>query len=180
MTTAFAKVGFSGDFGSHYFLHKLVGTAKARELYFTAEILSADQIEKLGLANRVIDDANLDRETMAFAKKLAAGLDALVMDVKVGSGAFLPTRAAASELALSIVEVARGNRLPTSALLTDMDRVLGRTAGNAVEVRESIDQLTGVLAAGLRRPRSGIRLAHAVRDSLAQSAEDGVKKLRTR
>ncbi len=41
MTTAFAKVGFSGDFGSHYFLHKLVGTAKARELYFTAEILNA-------------------------------------------------------------------------------------------------------------------------------------------
>lgn len=73
MTTAFAKVGFSGDFGSHYFLHKLVGTAKARELYFTAEILNAEQIEKLGLANRVVDDANLDSETMAFAKKLAAG-----------------------------------------------------------------------------------------------------------
>ena len=73
MTTAFAKVGFSGDFGSHYFLHKLVGTAKARELYFTAEILNAEQIEKLGLANRVVDDANLDGETMAFAKKLAAG-----------------------------------------------------------------------------------------------------------
>ena len=73
MTTAFAKVGFSGDFGSHYFLHKLVGTSKARELYFTAEILNAEQIEKLGLANRVIDDANLDGETMAFAKKLASG-----------------------------------------------------------------------------------------------------------
>ena len=73
MTTAFAKVGFSGDFGSHYFLHKLVGTAKARELYFTAEILNADQIEKLGLANRIVDDANLESETMAFAKKLAAG-----------------------------------------------------------------------------------------------------------
>jgi len=73
MTTAFAKVGFSGDFGSHYFLHKLVGTAKARELYFTAEILNAGQIEKLGLANRVIEDDKLDSETMAFAKKLAAG-----------------------------------------------------------------------------------------------------------
>jgi len=73
MTTAFAKVGFSGDFGSHYFLHKLVGTAKARELYFTAEILNAEQIEKLGLANHLVDDANLEGETMAFAKKLAAG-----------------------------------------------------------------------------------------------------------
>ena len=78
-----------------------------------------------------------------LSKKLAAGLDALVMDVKVGSGAFMPTRAEADELARAIVEVAQGNGLPTSALLTDMDQVLGRTAGNAVEVRESIDHLTG-------------------------------------
>ena len=65
------------------------------------------------------------------------------MDVKVGSGAFLPDREQAEELARAIVEVANGNGLPTSAVLTDMDRVLGRTAGNAVEVRESIDHLTG-------------------------------------
>jgi thymidine phosphorylase len=78
-----------------------------------------------------------------LSKKLAAGLGALVMDVKVGSGAFLPGCEAAAELARSIVEVARGNGLPTSALLTDMDRVLGRSAGNAVEVRESLDHLTG-------------------------------------
>jgi thymidine phosphorylase len=78
-----------------------------------------------------------------LSKKLAAGLDALVMDVKVGSGAFLPDRERAEELARAIVEVATGNGLPTAALLTDMDRVLGRTAGNAVEVRESIDHLTG-------------------------------------
>ena len=78
-----------------------------------------------------------------LSKKLAAGLDALVMDVKVGSGAFLPDREQAEELARTIVEVAGGNGLPTAALLTDMDRVLGRTAGNAVEVQESIDHLTG-------------------------------------
>jgi thymidine phosphorylase len=78
-----------------------------------------------------------------LSKKLAAGLHALVMDVKVGSGAFMPTREEADELARAIVEVARGNGLPTSAMLTDMDRVLGRTAGNALEVRESIEHLTG-------------------------------------
>jgi thymidine phosphorylase len=78
-----------------------------------------------------------------LSKKLAAGLDALVMDVKVGSGAFLPRREEADELARAIVEVAAGNGLPTAALLTDMDRVLGRTAGNAVEVREAVDNLTG-------------------------------------
>jgi thymidine phosphorylase len=68
------------------------------------------------------------------------------MDVKVGSGAFMPTREQADELARAIVEVAQGNGLATSAMLTDMDRVLGRTAGNALEVRESIDHLTGAAA----------------------------------
>jgi thymidine phosphorylase len=63
--------------------------------------------------------------------------------VKVGSGALLPDRADAEELARALVGVARGNGLPTAALLTDEDRVLGRTAGNAVEVREAIDHLTG-------------------------------------
>jgi len=78
-----------------------------------------------------------------LSKKLAAGLDALVMDVKAGSGAMLPSLDDARELAGAIVEVARGNGLPTTALLTDMNQVLGRSAGNAVEVREAIDHLTG-------------------------------------
>jgi thymidine phosphorylase len=78
-----------------------------------------------------------------LSKKLAAGLDALVMDVKFGSGAFMTDRAAASELARSIVGVATGAGLPTTAWLTDMNQVLGRTAGNAVEVLEAIDYLTG-------------------------------------
>jgi thymidine phosphorylase len=78
-----------------------------------------------------------------LSKKLAAGLDALVMDVKAGSGAFLPTYEETRELAAAIVEVARGNGLATSALLTDMNQVLGRSAGNAVEVLESIELLTG-------------------------------------
>ena len=78
-----------------------------------------------------------------LSKKLAAGLDALVMDVKVGSGAFLPDLERARELAQAIIDVARGNGLPAAALLTDMNQVLGRAAGNAVEVRESIEHLTG-------------------------------------
>ena len=78
-----------------------------------------------------------------LSKKLAAGLDALVMDVKTGSGAQFPDLDRARALAEAIIEVAVGNGLPTVALLTDMNQVLGRTAGNAVEVRESIDNLTG-------------------------------------
>lgn len=78
-----------------------------------------------------------------LSKKLAAGLDALVMDVKFGSGAFKPGFAEAEDLARSIATVARGAGLPTTALLTDMNQVLGRNAGNAIEVDEAIDVLTG-------------------------------------
>ncbi|MBP6450713.1 MAG: thymidine phosphorylase [Aeromonas sp.] len=78
-----------------------------------------------------------------LSKKLASGLEALVMDVKVGSGAFMPTFAASEELAKSIVAVANGAGCRTSALLTDMNQVLASSAGNAVEVREAVRYLTG-------------------------------------
>jgi thymidine phosphorylase len=78
-----------------------------------------------------------------LSKKLAAGLDALVMDVKFGSGAFMSERADAEQLARALVEVAGGAGLPTVALLTDMDEVLGSSSGNALEVGESIAYLTG-------------------------------------
>ena len=78
-----------------------------------------------------------------LAKKLAEGLDALVMDVKVGSGAFMPTYELSEALAEAIVGVANGARVRTTALLTDMNQVLASSAGNAVEVREAVQFLTG-------------------------------------
>ncbi|GJE27093.1 thymidine phosphorylase [Methylobacterium organophilum] len=78
-----------------------------------------------------------------LSKKLAAGLDGLVMDVKTGSGAFMEDREAARALARSIVAVANGAGCPTVALVTDMDAPLASAAGNAVEVAYSIDYLTG-------------------------------------
>jgi thymidine phosphorylase len=78
-----------------------------------------------------------------LSKKLAAGVDALVLDVKAGSGAFLPSDDEARELGRTLVEVANGAGLRCSALLTDMNQCLGRTAGNALEVCEAIDVLTG-------------------------------------
>jgi thymidine phosphorylase len=78
-----------------------------------------------------------------LSKKLAAGLDALVMDVKVGSGAFMPTLEKSRELAQSIVDVGNGAGVKTSALLTDMSEPLAPCAGNAIEVRCAIDYLTG-------------------------------------
>jgi len=78
-----------------------------------------------------------------LSKKLSAGLDALVMDVKFGSGAFAARPEDADDLARSIVAVGNGAGMGTSALMTDMNQVLGTTAGNGVEVQESIDYLTG-------------------------------------
>ncbi|MEO5733423.1 MAG: thymidine phosphorylase [Rubrivivax sp.] len=78
-----------------------------------------------------------------LSKKLAAGLQGLVLDVKVGSGAFMPTPLAARELALSLVQVAQRAGLPARALLTDMNQILGRSAGHTLEVQETIDHLKG-------------------------------------
>ena len=72
-TTAFARVGYSGDFGGSYFLTRLVGTARARELYFTAELLDAARALAIGLVNRVVPDAELETETLGLAGRLARG-----------------------------------------------------------------------------------------------------------
>jgi len=85
-----------------------------------------------------------------LSKKVAEGLDGLAMDVKCGSGAFCDTEEMARDLARSLVDVANQAGLPTVALITDMDRVLGRDVGNALEVAEAVAYLTGH---GAREPR---------------------------
>jgi thymidine phosphorylase len=78
-----------------------------------------------------------------LSKKLAAGLQYLVLDVKTGSGAFMAKKGDAAALAKSLVRVANGAGLKTTALLTAMDEPLATAAGNAVEVRNAVDYLTG-------------------------------------
>ena len=73
LVTAFVKVGFSGDFGGSFFLTRLVGTAKARELYFTGRPVEADEALSLGLVNRVVPDEQLHDVTMELARSLAHG-----------------------------------------------------------------------------------------------------------
>ncbi|OYV01515.1 MAG: enoyl-CoA hydratase [Burkholderiales bacterium PBB5] len=73
MTTAFARVGFSGDYGGSYFLTQLVGTAKARELYYLSERVSADEALRLGLTNWVCAPDDLVAQTQAIARRLASG-----------------------------------------------------------------------------------------------------------
>ena len=84
-----------------------------------------------------------------LSKKLAAGLDALVMDIKVGSGAQMTSLKQAKLLAKSITTVANGAGVNTQAIITDMNQVLGSTAGNALEMYETVKYLTGKL----REPR---------------------------
>ena len=114
-----------------------------------------------------------------LSKKLAAGLQGLVLDVKVGNGAFCRDLAQAQPLAEALVRVARGAGLPARALVTDMNQVLGRHAGNALEVREAIEFLT----ARSREPRL-LRVTLALAGELlhlgglAQSPADGEHRAR--
>ena len=84
-----------------------------------------------------------------LSKKLSAGLQGLVMDVKTGNGAFMPTLAQSKALADSLTQVAEAAGLPLKAVITDMNQILGSTAGNVVEIRETIEYLTGAY----REPR---------------------------
>ncbi|MHA1190219.1 MAG: thymidine phosphorylase [Alphaproteobacteria bacterium] len=101
-----------------------------------------------------------------LSKKLAAGLEGLVLDVKSGSGAFMPTHDQSVELAQSLVAVANGAGLPTSALLTDMNEPLASAAGNAVEVQNAVDFLTGAHRDRrlVERPGAHLSAAAFVRD----------------
>jgi 2-(1,2-epoxy-1,2-dihydrophenyl)acetyl-CoA isomerase len=73
MITAFAKVGFSGDYGGSYFLTQLVGTAKARELYYLSDRIDANEALRLGLTNWVVEPESLMEKTMEVAGRIAAG-----------------------------------------------------------------------------------------------------------
>jgi thymidine phosphorylase len=103
-----------------------------------------------------------------MSKKIAEGTGALVLDVKVGSGAFMKDPAAARTLAETMVAIGTAHGVKTVALLTDMDTPLGRTAGNALEVREAVE----VLAGG--GPRDVVDLTVALaREMLAAAGVDG-------
>lgn len=112
-----------------------------------------------------------------LSKKLAAGLDALVLDVKSGSGAILKKADSAERLALALVETANGAGCRTAALITDMDQPLARSAGNALEVAEAIRVLQGEPGAlrdlTLALATEALALAGQSAEGLAQTLDSG-------
>ena len=113
-----------------------------------------------------------------LSKKLAAGLDTLVMDVKVGNGAMMNNLTDAKALAESIVSVANGAGVKTQAIITDMNQVLGTSAGNAVEMYETAKYLTGKQ----REPRlhkvvQSLASAMLINTNLASNEKDAHEKI---
>jgi thymidine phosphorylase len=113
-----------------------------------------------------------------LSKKLAAGLDALVMDVKVGNGAMMHNLTDAKALAESITSVANGAGVKTQAIITDMNQVLGSSAGNAVEMYETVKYLTGKQ----REPRlhkvvQALATAMLINTNLASDEKEAHKKI---
>lgn len=109
----------------------------------TAELAPADRvIYSVRDVTATVESVPLITASI-LSKKISAGLDSLVMDIKVGRGAFMETMEDAEALATSIMRTAAENDVPTHAVITSMDQILGRTAGNALEVMETLDYLSG-------------------------------------
>ncbi|MBZ4022720.1 thymidine phosphorylase [Rhodobacter sp. TJ_12] len=124
-------------------LQKVVADVGCAIVGATEEIAPADRrLYSIRDISGTVESLDLITASI-LSKKLAAGLEALVLDVKVGSGAFMATLEEAQALAQSLVRTANEAGCKTAALMTDMDQSLGHSAGNALEVLEVMETLTG-------------------------------------
>ena len=159
-------------------LHRALQTAGCAIIGQTAELAPADgRLYAIRDVTATVESVPLITASI-LSKKLAAGLQGLVMDVKVGNGAFANSLDMATALAESLVSVANGAGLPTRAWLTDMNQVLGRNCGNAVEVLEAVEFLKGkVLEPRQREVTLRLSAELLVMGGLAANASDAIQKV---
>jgi pyrimidine-nucleoside phosphorylase len=145
----------------------------------TAELVPADRkLYALRDATATVESIPLICASI-MSKKLAEGIDALVLDVKFGRGAFMKETARARELATAMVRIGRAMGKPTRALLTSMDQPLGRTVGNTVEVVESIEALKGRGPADLMEVTYALGVHMLLLARIASHPADARRRLET-